>query len=99
MEYYKNIIKQQLKLKGKLCFKVKGVSMLPTIQDGERVEVFVSNNYYEGEIILFIYNKRFLLHRIIKIHNGFYFCKGDNTVSLERIRIEDIIGKVQGHGG
>ncbi len=74
MEYYKNIIKQQLKLKGKLCFKVKGVSMLPTIQDGERVEVFVSNNYYEGEIILFII-KDFFCTELLKFIMVFIFVK------------------------
>lgn len=95
MELYKRLVEQQLTHKGELWVEVKGISMLPTLKNGEKVRIVAKEKYQKGEIVMFCYKDRFLVHRIVKIIKDRCFCKGDNTMSLERISIQDIIGKVE----
>ena len=95
MELYKKIVEQQLAHKGELWLEVKGISMFPTLKNGEKVRIVAKETYQEGEIVMFCYKDKFLVHRIVKIFKDSCFCKGDNTISLERITTRDIIGKVE----
>lgn len=79
---------------GRLQVPVKGISMLPTIREGDVVTVSTAQKYHPADILLFPYKEEgLLLHRLIKVDSR-YFCKGDNAFRLEDISFDEIIGKV-----
>lgn len=76
-------------------FKVKGISMLPLIQNGDRVITRPFEQYQKDDVIVYNYKKEgILVHRIVGISTNSYICRGDNAVRLERVKKEEIIGKV-----
>ena len=77
-----------------LHVKISGNSMYPVISNGDVVIVKSKIKYIPGDIIVFIYKGSLLVHRLIKIENGRYFCKGDNSFRLEDIEPSQIIGFV-----
>jgi signal peptidase I len=80
---------------GELIFPVKGTSMLPVLKMGDLVVVKQQQNYKEGDIIVFAYHEEgLIIHRIIKIYDNCYICKGDNAQRLERVNLNQIIGKM-----
>ena len=82
-----------------MTIKVIGVSMEPTFFEGDSVTVQRSESYHIGDILVFTYKGELLIHRLLKIENGRYFCKGDNAFRLEDMTIEEIAGKVILHNG
>lgn len=77
-----------------MTISVTGTSMIPTLYEGNTVTIKRENNYSIGDILVFTYKGELLIHRLLKIENGRYFCKGDNSFRLEDLPIEDIAGKV-----
>ena len=77
-----------------ITISVTGVSMNPTLYDGDRVTVLRADHYDIGDILVFFYKGELLIHRLIKKENERYFCKGDNAFRLEDLTIDDIFGKV-----
>lgn len=76
---------------------LKGISMLPTILDGDILYVYAQQDYYIGDIVVFSYPKEgYLVHRIIGIEKGAIMCKGDNSKRIETIMKRQIVGKVVG---
>ena len=83
-----------IKSKGAVSIIVKGHSMFPLLKDGDNVTICISNEYYVGDILLFVYkNDELLLHRLVNKSNR-YYCKGDNAFRLEDINKDQIIGKL-----
>lgn len=84
---------------------VKGSSMLPFIV-GERDLVLLENVPHDnsdselpilkvGDIVLFRFNSRFILHRIIEINGNDYIIQGDGVVNAkEKCSLSDIFGRV-----
>ena len=63
---------------------VEGTSMLPILHPGDIVNVCVKENYSVGDILVFFYKEDALLvHRLLKVENGRYFCKGDHAFRLD----------------
>ena len=82
-----------------ISLTVRGNSMRPTLCDGDVVTVVTSEQYSEGDIIVFNYcGEGLLLHRLLAIE-GKYVCKGDNAFRFEYIEKKDIIGKVVERNG
>ncbi|MBQ9121532.1 MAG: HPr-rel-A system PqqD family peptide chaperone [Clostridia bacterium] len=73
---------------------VTGVSMNPTLWEGDTVTVAGADEYAVGDILVFLYKGELLIHRLLKIEEGRYFCKGDNAFRLEDLPAEDIAGRV-----
>lgn len=74
---------------------VYGNSMYPTLRNTDSVVVCKANEYVPDQIVVFIYkNEGYLIHRILCISKGRFFCKGDNSHRVEIIRKEHILGKV-----
>ena len=73
---------------------VSGVSMNPTMREGDTVSVRRFEDYTIGDVLVFLYKGELLIHRLLKIEDGRYFCKGDNALRLEDMPREDIAGKV-----
>lgn len=73
---------------------ITGNSMRPILQDKEYVSVYLANLYFPGDILVFKYKSGLIIHRLLKITEGRYFAKGDNSFRIEDFSIEDVIGKV-----
>ena len=91
-----NIIRKKALIFGRdLEILVSGYSMEPLIKDGDMILLTYVNNYAVGDVIVFEYDGKILIHRILKVDNEYVCCKGDNSFRLERIAISEIIGKVE----
>jgi signal peptidase I len=78
-----------------LDIKVTGQSMRPLLIHGDtKVRIVKTQHVNESDIILFNYNQKIVLHRIIKKKGDTYFCRGDALTHIESINIKDVIGKV-----
>lgn len=76
---------------------VKGKSMMPLLHNGRDAVVLspvAERVFAVGQIVLFRYNDRHLLHRIIKINAGKLIIQGDGTRSTEAVTAEDVLGIV-----
>ena len=87
------ILFAQLNSGARVDIKIEGVSMNPYFQDDDVVTLEKKNDYIPGDVLVFIYKGTLLIHRLIKIENGRYFCKGDNAFRLEDMTLNDIGGK------
>lgn len=73
---------------------VMGISMYPYIRQGDLV-LIKPDDYKISDILVFNYlDEGMLIHRLLKMRNDMYYCKGDNTFRLEQVRKSDVIGKV-----
>lgn len=76
----------------KVC--VIGTSMLPDLKSGDCVIATPSSEYKVGDIVVFLYGADdIIIHRIVKIDERFYYCKGDNAFGVERVSEKSILGK------
>lgn len=90
-----NLIRKKILTSGtKLEISVSGNSMEPSIRDGDTILIAYVPTYVVGDVIVFVYEYNVLVHRILKIKNGFLYCKGDNSFRLEHISFDEILGKV-----
>lgn len=101
LEYAKVLLLKSnlLKKKGQkevINIKSRGYSMLPTIPLNSKLTIEIgSNNYQINDIILFLSDNSFYVHRIIDIKNDIIECKGDNNkLYTEKITESEIIGKI-----
>ena len=83
-----------LRANREMTLTVTGVSMNPTMHEGDHVTVCRADSYAVGEVLVFLYKGELLIHRLIKIENNRYFCKGDNAFRLEDVTFGEIAGKV-----
>ena len=75
--------------------KVVGKSMNPTLYENDKIKIITKENYEPGEVLAFSYkNDTLLVHRLLYIKKGIYYCKGDNSFRLEDVQKEQIIGAV-----
>lgn len=90
---FAKILPAIIKSKGQAKITVTGISMNPTLYEGDEVVVEKCDEYKIGDILVFDYkNEGILIHRLLKL-NDRYFCKGDNAFRLEDIEYGQIIGK------
>ena len=80
-------------------FRLKGVSMYPLIRGGKD-EILVSPCSSEElvpmDVVLFRYQGRHVLHRIIRREGNWLTIQGDGSyVAKETCTVDDVIGKVQ----
>ncbi len=90
-------VEETLRESGSVRFRVKGVSMQPLLRN-EKDEVSLESRRNEelkrGDIILFKYQGRHILHRIIRVEASRFVLKGDNAVNCEYCSFRDIVGVV-----
>ena len=91
-------VEEELVRTGSVRFRVKGVSMLPLLRNG-RDEVVVRPvdlaAVKPGDILLFRYRGRHILHRLIRQEDMIYHFRGDNAWSEEKCVSTDIVGCVE----
>ena len=77
---------------------VTGYSMNPVLFEGDIIIVSPDNDYNIGDILVFAYNQNnrdeLLIHRLLEIKDGMYYCKGDNALRMEKTPMDKIFGKV-----
>ena len=90
-----NILRSQLNSNRDTDITVTGVSMEPALREGDVVTIRRAESYEMGDILVFCYkNNELLIHRLLRIKDQRYFCKGDNAFRLEDILYQQIFGKV-----
>ena len=90
-----NILRSQLKHSKDADITVTGISMEPTLYEADVVTIRRAESYEVGDILIFLYkNNELLIHRLLRIKDEKYFCKGDNALRLEDVTHEQIFGKV-----
>jgi hypothetical protein len=76
-----------------------GNSMNPYLRSGKDVVVlssFREEDLHSGNIVLFSYLGRYLLHRIIGQKDGYYVIQGDGVCkNAEKVLLQDIIAVVR----
>ena len=90
-----NILHSQLNSNRDADITVTGISMDPSLCAGDVVTISRTESYKVGDILVFLYkNNELLIHRLLRIKEQRYFCKGDNAFRLEDVAYEQIFGKV-----
>ena len=90
-----NILRSQLNSNRDADISVTGVSMEPSLRAGDVVTIRRTESYEIGDILVFLYkNNELLIHRLLRIKDQRYFCKGDNAFRLEDVLYEQIFCKV-----
>ncbi|MCI1785005.1 MAG: S24/S26 family peptidase [Bacteroidales bacterium] len=82
--------------KGKqVVIPCKGVSMLPFIRQGlDTVKLEKAGSVKRGDIVLFVYKGKYVLHRVWKIERDTALMMGDGVLkNREKCRTTDIYGK------
>ncbi len=91
-----NILNVMMEFKGNCDITIRGTSMEPVLHDGESYKLKKQEEYAIGDILVYEYkNEGLLAHRLLKIEQNRYFCKGDNSFRLEDIPKDQIIGKIE----
>lgn len=91
----KQLLLLRAKIKKPFELTVDGVSMLPVLHPGDSITICAKDEYSVGDIVVFFYkNDELLVHRLLKIDKGRYFCKGDNSFRLEDVDSSALIGSV-----
>ena len=81
-------------------YKVSGSSMMPFIHSGDKVclSPIGKNEIRKGDVLGFVLGEdcHMLIHRVVKISEETFLCKGDNqSQNLDGwISYDDVIGKV-----
>lgn len=82
---------------GSVRIKVKGFSMQPIIRNGRDTVLLEKPNgreFSKGDICLFRYRGKHILHRYVADENDFMVMQGDNLFSFEYCKKEDVVGIV-----
>ena len=83
---------------GILVYKTRGVSMRPMLrQNRDLVTVRVpSSRLNRFDVALYRRGEDHVLHRVIKVRDGHYLIRGDNTFKLENVPDGAVIGVLTG---
>ena len=74
---------------------VSGTSMYPSLLPADSVIVARRETYPLGSLLVFSYKSEgYLVHRLLRVSNGRYYCKGDNSLRLENVGEEQLVGRV-----
>lgn len=99
MEALAELIRLQLKERGRASLTVTGDSMYPMLHNcRDQVELIpVSCRQEEKDVILYCRdNGRYILHRIVALTRDGYICCGDNQWKKEFVRHDQLLAVVDG---
>ena len=84
---------------GMLVTTTAGVSMRPMLREGRDVVVVrplpSGERLRVGDVPLYRAGGVYLLHRVVAVHDGWYAIRGDNTTRVERVRDEQVLGRLE----
>lgn len=93
-ETYFALVEEQLAAGGQVKIPLVGTSMQPTLLAGDVIVLEKAHKIGVGDVVLFRYKGRHLLHRIIAIDGDSYTMRGDNCITCETVQKEDIVAKM-----
>lgn len=80
-------------------FRMKGQSMFPLLRNGvDEVVLYpcTEEELQPMDVVLFRYQDRHVLHRILRREGGWLYLQGDGSyVAKEKCTTADVVGKVQ----
>ena len=98
-DYFFIFVEEEISKGKNVRFRVKGFSMLPVIRNMRDDVILYPCNPEELQpldIVLFKFNGRHILHRIIRKEGDTFIIQGDGIyASHEYCKPEDIVGKVE----
>ena len=83
---------------GKLVYKTRGVSMEPMLRQNRDLVVIcpAPSRLKKFDVALYRRGKDCILHRVVRVKDGYYLIRGDNTFSLEKVSDGSVIGVLTG---
>lgn len=73
---------------------LRGVSMKPTLRDGDVLTLEPAADAAVGDVVLFRYGGRHLLHRVIAVTDDTFTMQGDNCRGTETVLRKDIVARL-----
>jgi len=91
-------IEKALETEEKCLFPIKGISMLPMLEQKRDTVVLssIKEKPKKYDVVLYKVGNSYVLHRIIGVKNGYYIICGDNCIKKEIIQSDKIIAKAIG---
>ena len=87
---------EQLSKSGVIIHTNKGTSMMPLLRENRDLMVIRkkgAGRFYKYDAVLFQRpNGEYVLHRILKVNSDSYWIVGDNCISGETVKDEQILG-------
>lgn len=91
-ETYFALVEEQLAASGQVKIPLVGTSMQPTLCEGDVLTLSsLTQEPQVGDVMLFRYQGKHLLHRLVAIHGDRYIMQGDNSSFHEEIQRADIV--------
>lgn len=83
---------------GKLVYKTKGCSMRPMLRQNRDLVIVKTpaSRLRPMDVALYKSGGRYVLHRVIRVKDGYYLIRGDNTYALETVPDSAVIGVLAG---
>lgn len=77
-------------------YRVNSDSMFPVLKTGDIAGVIPSENYYPGDVVVFL-REGYCVHRLYAVipFTGFFLEKGDASGIVTLISVADIAGRVE----
>ena len=80
---------------GSLTYTNKGSSMEPLLRQGRDLFTVTkksSDRCRVGDVVLFRHRGSYVLHRVIRVREDGYVCRGDNAVGTETVPEAEVLG-------
>ncbi len=93
--FFESTVEKELKERGSFAACAVGESMRPILRGGRDMVVIetLSASPRKYDVILFKDKaSRYVLHRVVKIRNGVFITRGDNTYFTETVAPEAVLG-------
>jgi hypothetical protein len=92
-ELYFSLVEESLQQGKPVRIVLKGTSMQPTLIGGDVLTLVpLEADPAVGDVVLFHFQGRTLLHRVVAVDGGRYTLRGDNCASCEHASRQDIVG-------
>lgn len=91
----RSTLEEQLRMEGQILIRGTGISMRPFLRENRDLLVIKKPDrpIRKYDVVLFYYDGRQVLHRVIGIKGDCFTARGDNRLTAEtNIRREDVIG-------
>lgn len=87
-------LEELLQKDGRLVYRTKGVSMEPMLRQNRDLVIIepAVSRLNRFDVALYKRGEKYVLHRVIRVLNGYYRIRGDNTFVMEQVPYEAVLG-------
>lgn len=93
---YFALVEERIQAGERVTITLVGISMQPTLCPGDLLTLAPCSAPAVGDVVLFRYHGRHILHRVVGIEGDRYTMRGDNCVACEVAEGKDIVAKLVG---